>query len=101
MAVGTTTPSHSTTEVNGAPTTNGTRGETASMTNGVASSYEYPKHYLGKGKPLRIIMVGAGLTGIAAVKLYKDAFPDRDVELIIYEKNADFTGTWLENRYPG
>jgi cation diffusion facilitator CzcD-associated flavoprotein CzcO len=23
------------------------------------------------------------------------------VELVIYEKNADIGGTWLENRYPG
>lgn len=46
-------------------------------------------------------MVGAGLSGIGATKLYKDAFPDRDVEFVIYEKNHDITGTWLENRYPG
>jgi cation diffusion facilitator CzcD-associated flavoprotein CzcO len=46
-------------------------------------------------------MVGCGVTGIAAVKLYKDAFPEREVELVIYEKNDDITGTWLENRYPG
>lgn len=24
-----------------------------------------------------------------------------NVELVIYEKNADLGGTWLENRYPG
>ena len=23
------------------------------------------------------------------------------IDLIIYEKNADVGGTWLENRYPG
>lgn len=48
-----------------------------------------------------MVMVGAGVTGIAATKLYKDFFPDRDVEFVIYEKNHDITGTWLENRYPG
>jgi len=69
--------------------------------NGDTSSYKYPKRYLGKGRPLRIVMVGAGITGIAAVKLYKDTFPERDVEFVIYEKNHDITGTWLENRYPG
>jgi cation diffusion facilitator CzcD-associated flavoprotein CzcO len=46
-------------------------------------------------------MVGAGISGIGAVKLFKETFPNRDVELVIYEKNADVTGTWLENRYPG
>lgn len=68
---------------------------------GQTSSYVYPQHYLGKGRPFRIIMVGAGVTGIGATKLYKDAFPDRDIEFVIYEKNHDVTGTWLENRYPG
>ncbi|KAF2846858.1 FAD/NAD(P)-binding domain-containing protein [Plenodomus tracheiphilus IPT5] len=53
------------------------------------------------GRRIRIIMIGAGLSGIGAVKLFKDTFPDRDVDFVIYEKNSDVTGTWLENRYPG
>ncbi|EXJ84595.1 hypothetical protein A1O3_05265 [Capronia epimyces CBS 606.96] len=69
--------------------------------NGDSSTYQYPKHHLGKKRPLRLILIGAGITGIAAVKIYKETFPDRDVEMVIYEKNADVTGTWLENRYPG
>jgi cation diffusion facilitator CzcD-associated flavoprotein CzcO len=71
------------------------------MTNGHTSNYRYPQRYLGQARPIRIVMVGCGVTGIAAVKLYKDAFPEREVELVIYEKNDDITGTWLENRYPG
>ncbi|KAK5688277.1 hypothetical protein LTS10_000255 [Elasticomyces elasticus] len=70
-------------------------------TNGHASSYKYPQRYLGEKRPIRIVVVGAGVTGIAAAKLYRDWFPERDVEFVIYEKNADITGTWLENRYPG
>jgi hypothetical protein len=65
------------------------------------SSYKYPQRYLGQARSIRIVMVGAGVTGIAAVKLYKDTFPEREVEFVIYEKNHDITGTWLENRYPG
>jgi hypothetical protein len=49
---------------------------------------------------IRIIVVGAGLSGIAAVKLFQDTFKDSAVELVIYEKNHYVTGTWLENRYP-
>jgi hypothetical protein len=66
-----------------------------------ATEYRYAEHYMGKGRPLRIIMVGAGITGVAAVKLYNETFPAKEVEFVIYEKNADVTGTWLENRYPG
>jgi len=69
--------------------------------NGGEQKYKYAQRFLGQGRPLRIVMVGAGVTGIAAVKLYKDMFPERDVEFVIYEKNHDITGTWLENRYPG
>ncbi|OAP58400.1 hypothetical protein AYL99_07490 [Fonsecaea erecta] len=57
--------------------------------------------YQGQGRPIRIIVVGAGLSGIAAVKIFKETFINAPVELVIYEKNHDVTGTWLENRYPG
>jgi hypothetical protein len=77
-------------------------GIVANGLNGHATSeFKYARHYMGKGRPLRIVMVGAGLSGIGAVKIYKETFPERDVELVIYEKNTDVTGTWLENRYPG
>lgn len=66
-----------------------------------SSSYKWPNKYLGEARSIRMVMVGAGMTGIAAVKLYKDMFPEKEVELVIYEKNHDITGTWLENRYPG
>lgn len=74
------------------------------QSNGVtadSATFHHAEHHLGKSRPLRIILVGAGLSGIAAVKLYKETFPDRHISLQIYEKNADVTGTWLENRYPG
>lgn len=76
-------------------------GAETPSTNGHLPSYKYPQRYLGEARRIRIIMVGAGVTGIAAVKLYKDSFPEREVEFVIYEKNEDITGTWLENRYPG
>ena len=50
-------------------------------------------------RPLKIICVGAGVSGIlAAIHLQKRL---KDFELIIFEKNGDLGGTWLENRYPG
>ncbi|KAK3688884.1 flavin-binding monooxygenase [Podospora appendiculata] len=55
-------------------------------------------HHLGKPKPVRVIVIGAGISGIAFA--YKAQFLE-NVEYVIYEKNADVGGTWLESRYPG
>lgn len=43
--------------------------------------------------------IGAGLSGIQLA--YKIQKLCENVEHVIYEKNADIGGTWLENRYPG
>lgn len=65
------------------------------------SVYQYSKSYLRKSRPLRIIVIGCGVSGIAAVKMFKDRFKGHPVELVIYEKNSNVGGTWFENRYPG
>ncbi|KAG8623709.1 hypothetical protein KVT40_008685 [Elsinoe batatas] len=63
--------------------------------------------------PLRIITIGAGVSGILnAYQIQKEFLsesarsslptsPDLGIEHVIYEKNHDIGGTWLENRYPG
>lgn len=63
--------------------------------------YNYPKTFMGEPRPVRIVVIGAGVSGIAAVKMFKDRFKDKQTELVLYERNADVGGTWLENRYPG
>jgi hypothetical protein len=52
----------------------------------------------GTYRPVKIICLGAGASGIAMAKLVQDQM--ENVELKIYDKNADVAGTWLENRYP-
>ena len=52
-----------------------------------------------KKRPVRIICVGAGATGLQLA--YKAERLLENVTLQIYEKNSDIGGTWLENRYPG
>ena len=50
-----------------------------------------------KGQP-RIAIIGAGMSGIAAVvKLKKAGYS----ELTVFEKAAQVGGTWRANRYPG
>ncbi|KAK8040101.1 monooxygenase [Apiospora rasikravindrae] len=50
-------------------------------------------------RPLRIIVIGAGISGI---QFLKDATHRlENVTITVYDKNDDIGGTWLENRYPG
>lgn len=50
-------------------------------------------------RPLKVIYIGAGASGIDAAIQFPKYVPN--AELTIYEKNEDLGGTWFENRYPG
>ncbi|KAI0088290.1 FAD/NAD-P-binding domain-containing protein [Irpex rosettiformis] len=50
-------------------------------------------------RPMKVIVIGAGLTGVAAAIRYRQYVPNVDVN--IYEKNDGIGGTWYLNRYPG
>lgn len=50
-------------------------------------------------RKIRVLSIGAGVTGI--MNAYNIQKHLENVEHVIYEKNADIGGTWLENRYPG
>ncbi|KAI6758174.1 hypothetical protein HG531_003999 [Fusarium graminearum] len=57
------------------------------------------KQGIHEPRPMRVICIGAGISGIAAA--YKAQRQLVNTELIVYEKNHDVGGTWLENKYPG
>lgn len=61
--------------------------------------YRISEHPLFARRRLRVVCVGAGATGLQLA--YKAERALEEVDLQIYEKNADVGGTWLENRYPG
>ncbi|OAL56021.1 FAD/NAD(P)-binding domain-containing protein [Pyrenochaeta sp. DS3sAY3a] len=67
----------------------------------IYSKYQYAPEPLGHPRPVRVAIIGAGVSGIAAVKMFKEKFQGTSAELVLYEKNSDVGGTWLENRYPG
>jgi NADPH-dependent glutamate synthase beta subunit-like oxidoreductase len=46
----------------------------------------------------RIIVIGAGASGLDFAKHQQDML--ENVETVIYEKNAEVSGTWIENKYP-
>jgi hypothetical protein len=52
----------------------------------------------GTKRPVKIICVGAGASGINFAKFMQDQM--QNVELVIYEKNDEVSGTWIENQYP-
>jgi len=64
--------------------------------------YSHPlisERALDDPRPLKVIYIGAGISGICAAILFPRYVPG--IELAIYDKNADVGGTWFENRYPG
>lgn len=54
---------------------------------------------IDEARPLRVVVIGAGISGILACIRFVQRIPN--LELCIYDKNADIGGTWFENRYPG
>jgi len=54
---------------------------------------------LGTARHIRIITIGAGASGINAIRAIRKHLTD--FELVVYEKNPSVGGTWHENRYPG
>lgn len=79
---------------------NGVARETPFTSNPIASSPIYGRHPLHdpSQRPLHIIVVGAGPSGIAALIALKKL---PHVTFQCFEKNSDVGGTWFETRYPG
>lgn len=79
----------------------------AGITKSLAETYGWPvendrgyrilEEPFGAKRRMRVIHIGAGASGICFSKLARDSL--ENVEVQIYEKNADVGGTWLENRY--
>ncbi|KIW91735.1 uncharacterized protein Z519_07703 [Cladophialophora bantiana CBS 173.52] len=63
------------------------------------SNLQLPDHHIDDARSLKVVIIGAGLSGILAGILLPVKVPK--LELAILEKNDDVGGTWLENIYPG
>lgn len=66
---------------------------------GSIQHYEVLQEPIHTVQPKRLVCIGAGIAGIAAAYKYQRDL--ENVDFVIYEKNHDVGGTWLENRYPG
>lgn len=67
--------------------------------NGERAPYTVSDHGIHEPRPMRLIVIGAGIAGIGAAYKYQHQL--ENVEFVVYEKNGDVGGTWLENQYPG
>ncbi|OAG43116.1 hypothetical protein AYO21_02735 [Fonsecaea monophora] len=61
--------------------------------------YHILEQPLGTTRRLRIITIGAGISGINMIRTLRKTMTD--YEHVVYEKNPEVGGTWYENRYPG
>lgn len=66
-------------------------------TNGVP--YTIQETPLGTARPIRVIAIGAGASGLNLAHKIQNHM--QNIDLTLYEKNPEVGGTWYENRYPG
>lgn len=79
------------------PNVNGHESQTNG--NGTHAAYTISEQPLGTPKPIRIVCIGAGVSGINLIRTLRLNLTEYELE--IYEKNEQVGGTWFENRYPG
>ena len=58
---------------------------------------DWSKEDYAKERDFTVAIIGAGMSGILAAYRLKQS----GVNFVIFEKNPDIGGTWLENTYPG
>ncbi|KAL2067206.1 hypothetical protein VTL71DRAFT_1630 [Oculimacula yallundae] len=63
--------------------------------------YQIVEKPIGTRRPIRVACMGAGYSGLMMSIVFAEKMKDKNAELVVYERNEDLGGTWLENRYPG
>jgi cation diffusion facilitator CzcD-associated flavoprotein CzcO len=66
---------------------------------GTNSDYVVKEEPLGTLRRVRVVTIGAGLSGINMIRTLR--LNTSNFEHVVYEKNPDIGGTWFENQYPG
>ena len=62
-----------------------------------ARAPEWNKDAIDADRSMRVLIIGAGMSGILAAHRLQQA----GIPYVVIEKNADVGGTWFENTYPG
>lgn len=58
--------------------------------------YRITEQLCGTARPLRVIHLGAGASGICLARFLPETL--KNVSFVCYDKNTDIGGTWWENR---
>jgi hypothetical protein len=64
----------------------------------IRPSYEIREEPIHSRRSLRIACLGAGYSGMLMGIIFNQRMQDRNIELVVYERNESLGGTWLENR---
>lgn len=62
------------------------------------SRYEITEQPIGTRRPIRVVCLGAGYSGLMMSIMFSQKMQGKNAELVVYERNLDLGGTWLENR---
>lgn len=73
-------------------------GEQSKASDTGRPSFQLGDFPIDAARPLKVVVIGAGFSGIAAGIRFLQHVPN--VELTIYDKNEGPGGTWWSNRYP-
>ena len=63
------------------------------------SGYNVIEQPIHTRRPLRIVCMGAGYSALMMAIVFHEKLDNCNTEFVMYERNKDMGGTWLENRY--
>jgi cation diffusion facilitator CzcD-associated flavoprotein CzcO len=73
--------------------------DTRDSTTRVKTPYVIQDVPIGTRRPLPVVCMGAGYSGLLMTMVFRRLMQGKHAELVIYERNQDLDGTWLENRW--
>ena len=62
-----------------------------------ADAPDWTKEAVAPGRDFRVAVIGAGMSGLAVAYRLLQA----GIDFVVFERNDDVGGVWLENDYPG
>lgn len=65
----------------------------------LSADYNIIEQPIGTRRPIRVACMGAGYSGLMMAIVFSQQMQGKNAELVVYERNEDLGGTWLENRY--